>query len=205
MSGNDFLGYFNPKQELSEEDRACVLLTAFALYLRTEEINYSLFNLISFSDSNNNGIIDFDEIEGMRCDGFVEYCYEYSGIRVCYDETKPEKWNITIIDDEIQDVHSWTKIIPKAQAYDHMTNMLGDINADGSVTSADAQLAQQLSVGSGTYSQYQEFVANVDGEGDVTASDARLILRYSVGLETIFPADPSLSDTQYLIWKGVLG
>ncbi|MBQ6420852.1 MAG: dockerin type I repeat-containing protein [Clostridia bacterium] len=65
------------------------------------------------------------------------------------------------------------------------TRKAGDVDGDGSISSADARLALRRSVGLETYKNNSpEFTAcDVDFDGDVTAADARLILRGSVGLE----------------------
>lgn len=65
------------------------------------------------------------------------------------------------------------------------TRKAGDVDGDGSISSADARLALRRSVDLETYKNNSpEFTAcDVDFDGDVTAADARLILRGSVGLE----------------------
>ena len=61
----------------------------------------------------------------------------------------------------------------------------GDVDGDGSISSADARLALRRSVGLETYAENSpEYSAcDVDFDGNVSAADARLILRGSVGLE----------------------
>ena len=62
----------------------------------------------------------------------------------------------------------------------------GDVDGDGSVTSADARLALRTSVGLEkdiTKGKAAYLAADADGDGEVTSGDARLILRASVGLE----------------------
>ena len=58
----------------------------------------------------------------------------------------------------------------------------GDADGDGHITSTDARLALQLSVGKiGEEDIPHPEVLDVDGSGDVTSTDARLILQKSVG------------------------
>ena len=69
---------------------------------------------------------------------------------------------------------------PAAETY-----MLGDVDGDGAISSADARLALRRSVSLEDYpagsAQYK--ACDVDLDGTVTSADARLILRASVGLE----------------------
>ena len=58
----------------------------------------------------------------------------------------------------------------------------GDVDGDGSVSSADAVLALRASMGLFTPSEQQLDLADLDGDGSVTASDAILILRRALGL-----------------------
>ncbi len=208
LNGNAFLGYYRPRIGLNLNSRGNVIVTAFYLYLRTESINYSLLHQIDYSyDANGNEIVDISEIENMRCDGFVEYCYEYNGIPIFINSDNVDKWNISLFDEETKALHSNTHVVPKIQAYEFMTNMLGDIDADGSVTARDAQLVMQYTTGGIDFNQYQHFVANVDieedndAEDEITIAEARLILRYSTGLEDHFPNDPFYTDTIYRGWR----
>ena len=63
----------------------------------------------------------------------------------------------------------------------------GDVDGNGSVTSADARLALRASVKLEKYGKdsVQFLAADVDGNGAIEASDARTILRASVKLETL--------------------
>ena len=72
--------------------------------------------------------------------------------------------------------------LPAAAAKDRKP---GDVDGNGSITSADARLALRRAVGLETYQKNSaEYAAcDVDFDGNVTAADARLILRGSVGLE----------------------
>ncbi|MCR5042176.1 MAG: CotH kinase family protein, partial [Clostridia bacterium] len=65
--------------------------------------------------------------------------------------------------------------------------MYGDVDADGSVTAADARLALRKAVKLEELTPAQLVDADVDLDGGVTAADARSILRYSIGLEAVLP------------------
>ena len=62
---------------------------------------------------------------------------------------------------------------------------LGDVNADGKITTADARFALRKAVDLETYApDSREFLAcDVDRSGSVTTRDARKILRAAVGLD----------------------
>lgn len=57
--------------------------------------------------------------------------------------------------------------------------ILGDVNEDGTVTSADARLALQYSSRTVTPTDRQFVLSDVDGNGKITAADARYILNYA--------------------------
>ena len=60
--------------------------------------------------------------------------------------------------------------------------VLGDADGDGEITSTDARLTLQLSVGKiGEEEVFNALLLDVDGDGKVTSTDARLILQYAVG------------------------
>ncbi len=62
--------------------------------------------------------------------------------------------------------------------------ILGDVDGNGKIESADARLALRAAVGLETLTEEQTLAADVDGTPGLSSSDARLILRVSVGLES---------------------
>lgn len=75
----------------------------------------------------------------------------------------------------------------KSATYEIMVGYLkGDIDNNGSISSADARLALRCAVKLETFNEVQEEAADVDHSGTITSADARLILRYAVKLETSF-------------------
>lgn len=66
----------------------------------------------------------------------------------------------------------------------------GDVDADGTVTAADARAALRFSVNLDDPTQEQLLLADYDESGTVTAADARIILRLSVGLSDDEPDEP---------------
>ena len=65
------------------------------------------------------------------------------------------------------------------------TYLLGDVDADGIISSADARLALRYAVKLDKYDQSQKLIADADKDGELTAADARLILRVAVRLEDL--------------------
>lgn len=74
---------------------------------------------------------------------------------------------------------------------------IGDVDGDGSVTSADARLALRASVSLENYPEdtSEFYAADADYDGRITSADARLILRASVGLEYLVDFGTMLEDT----------
>ena len=61
--------------------------------------------------------------------------------------------------------------------------LLGDVNGDGKVNSADARMALRAAVKLETLDETKIKAADVDGNGKITSSDARKILRVAVKLD----------------------
>ena len=61
--------------------------------------------------------------------------------------------------------------------------LLGDLDADGDITSADARVALRLAVELVPMDENYLAVGDADGDGSVTSADARKILRAAVDLE----------------------
>ncbi|MFA6958565.1 MAG: dockerin type I repeat-containing protein [Thermoanaerobaculia bacterium] len=57
---------------------------------------------------------------------------------------------------------------------------LGDVDADGRLTSLDAVLILQFTVGLVEPADWQTIAADVSGNGEIGAYDAALVLRYSM-------------------------
>lgn len=62
--------------------------------------------------------------------------------------------------------------------------ILGDVNADGKVTAADARVTLRVSAKLDTISDVVMLAADIDGNGKITAADARKVLRASAKLES---------------------
>lgn len=104
-----------------------------------------------------------------------------------YSEDEKRTWLLRLEDRikiEIIDTH-----VAPAPKY-----TLGDVDGDGKITEADADLVRS-SLGRPAdvrvLNEEQEKAADVDGDGDVTAIDANIIRKYALGIIDTFPAgDP---------------
>lgn len=66
---------------------------------------------------------------------------------------------------------------------------LGDIDANGKVTAADARSVLRVSAQLDTFNEVQFAAADIDDNGTITASDARKILRVAAELDTFAEND----------------
>lgn len=76
-------------------------------------------------------------------------------------------------------------VITVFTAFSALAGLLGDVDASGKLTAADARLVLRASVGLEEFTDIQNEYADVNRDGKITAADARLVLRASVGLEEL--------------------
>ncbi len=186
LNNNVFMGYYRPNTVLTQAQKINVLTTAYILE-ENYDIGYNAFYQVNYPSSLTGTVMPLD-ITSIRCDGVVEYCYEYNNIRIYGSDAN---WNVSIASADIKSAHSGFAITPKDQALYYMVNLLGDIDGDGTVSSEDSRLASRAAVGLENFNEYQFFVADVTGDGEIESDDARLILRFATGQETSFPATPT--------------
>lgn len=60
-----------------------------------------------------------------------------------------------------------------------------DLNGDGSVTGADADLALEMAAGNQEYGDMELLIGDINGDGSLTSTDALQILRLSNGQRTV--------------------
>lgn len=75
--------------------------------------------------------------------------------------------------------------VVSASAYTR--RLYGDVNGDGVISNADADLIQNYLVGIGLFDNYQKIAADVDGNGDVTIDDVTMIQKLLAGMIDEFP------------------
>lgn len=75
---------------------------------------------------------------------------------------------------------------------------VGDVDANGTITAADAALILRYIVKLETLSGDQEFCAECNNDGNITAADATVIMRYVVHLDTIPPSAVTVTLPPYV-------
>lgn len=117
VGNSDFMGIKKPKGSYSNYQRNRVIETGNEL--KSEQITYTVIgqvdpNLYAIGD-----LIEKSDIIGIRCDGVVEYSFEYNGIPICGDSTS-STWNVAKNDIYSTFYHAGTNVTPKKQAEDWM-------------------------------------------------------------------------------------
>lgn len=109
-SGN-FMGVFRPKVAPTSTDRS--LFVGMARKLASEQISYNVAYEIWYDRSTTGAYVTASDISSMRCDGVVEYIYEYYGFRVFGDDAN---WNISVNSLSGREAHSMNVVTPDKQA-----------------------------------------------------------------------------------------
>ena len=111
--------------------------------------------------------------------------------RIAGDVATGHKWDNGIITTQPTETQTGIKTYTctvckatKTETVEKVEYLLGDANADGKVTAADARLALRISAKLETADEMQKITADVNYDGKINASDARKILRVSAKLET---------------------
>jgi len=73
------------------------------------------------------------------------------------------------------------------------SHVLGDLDGDGVVTNADADLALEIAVGNLIPTPEQEAAGDINGDGRINSADAALILRIAAGMPLAPTAAEALS------------
>lgn len=113
IDGNNFAGYYLPKTAIDSAGRTKVrnlarkLVAETILYTPVQQINYSASSSVVW--------IEPEHITSMRCDGLVEYCYEYYTYRIFGSNSQ---WDISRNGNQLE--HALAAITPKSQAQTFM-------------------------------------------------------------------------------------
>lgn len=120
LGDGDPQGYYRPSSTTltsSQRDAVCGTATELANerlgYVFTQPIRYSIASATPYKHP-------ISEIVAIRCDGFVEYAYEYNDIRVYGDDTY---WNISRTGESYMDEHGGFQLTPRKQANDYMVRL----------------------------------------------------------------------------------
>ncbi|SHK31313.1 hypothetical protein [Paramaledivibacter caminithermalis] len=108
-SSNDFKGVYH-KKEMDIYDYQEVVETANRLV--ELKIPYDFYNPVGHNETS--GYISPTEITGIRCDGFVEYSFEWNNFKVMKWGINGSIWDISEVEDN--KAHTWYNMSPKSQA-----------------------------------------------------------------------------------------
>lgn len=114
LNGHTYKGVYKPLTAMSSHDRDLVVATA--RYIANRHINYKLDGMIEATDRGQTRFVPSD-ITAIRCDGVVEYCYEYNGFPIY----GAGYWDISKNDADTQAAHDTMLFInPQIQAQSYM-------------------------------------------------------------------------------------
>ncbi|MBS4025471.1 MAG: hypothetical protein KGZ96_07315 [Clostridia bacterium] len=116
LNGKNFKGVYRPNEQPSSAIRDAFV--GMGRNLRTQQIPYNVMYQVYYDTSTASYYVQPDEISSMRCDGVVEYIYEWYYYRVYGHDTL---WDVTKNDYWIRDHHGGTAITPKYQALNYLT------------------------------------------------------------------------------------
>lgn len=113
-NNNIFKGVYKPKVTIDAYSRGRVV--DMGRVLATESIAYTGTGQISHNVAS--GYVQPNDVLLLRCDGVVEYCYEWFNFRIYGSDSK---WDITLAGNIYH--HSLANITPKKQAENWMTRI----------------------------------------------------------------------------------
>jgi hypothetical protein len=109
MHGDNFKGTYKPKKYASSSQRD--LFVSMGRKLRTESIPYSKYFIVNYNLANSGSWVEASEVTGMRCDGVIEYIYEWYGFEVYGGPY----WDISKVSYLNHDAHAGAQISPMRQ------------------------------------------------------------------------------------------
>jgi len=119
-----YMGTYRPDSTMSSLARGNV--NARATYLVNDNIPYNITQqMVVTSNLSTGDKIAAGDILTMRCDGVIEYCYEYYGFRVYGNNTY---WDISTYSINAIEHHSYNLINPETQAQNYLTQVLNQYN-----------------------------------------------------------------------------
>lgn len=117
INGNTFKGVYRPDGGISSSGRD--LVKATGRELRTENIAYTPLSQIDYGvDVLSQTWVYPEDIGLIRCDGVVEYSFEWNSYRIFGSD---DYWDISRAGLQYLAQHSLAIVTPKSQAQDYMT------------------------------------------------------------------------------------
>lgn len=111
INNNQFKGVYAPNGNIP-----IYMIDSFAAMarrLKDQRINYNLIYQVNYNLLNSGRIVEPHEITGIRCDGVIEYIYEYHGYRVFGSD---EDWNISRVSFDAKEEHKGIAVTPSSQS-----------------------------------------------------------------------------------------
>lgn len=119
LANNTFRGYYRPKVQPSSSTRDS--FKYMARRLKDEAITYSGVHQVDSAVWGIGTWVDPYDVVSMRCDGVVEYIFEWYGYRVYGSDTQ---WDVTRANDYwIWYYHGFNYVNPKTQAQNFLTRV----------------------------------------------------------------------------------
>ncbi|MDO8963842.1 MAG: hypothetical protein Q7W30_05035 [Coriobacteriia bacterium] len=122
LGGKTYMGTYRPKTAPSSASRDNFVY--MMRKLKDEQILYSGLYQVEYNLLTAGTYVDPAEVTKMRCDGVVEYVYEWYGFRVFGDATH---WDVTRAGFWYQDDHSGSAVTPKLQAQSYLTKVTSSL------------------------------------------------------------------------------
>ena len=110
IAGETYMGTWKPKGSPTSANRD--LFKSRARFLKDEQIPYTVYHQVDYNVSTSGTWVDLSEITKIRCDGVIEYTYEWYGFRVYGGDSD---WDVTKVGSANRSRHYITNIGPKGQ------------------------------------------------------------------------------------------
>ncbi len=153
---------------------------------------YTIPELVSLS------ISDYAKKTGIETELYSAYVYEDCNVLIGLEDKNTGEFLATYILDQYTGIgtdyngiyvslgENSESVYPYDPDNPKIPALIGDIDADGMITSVDALIILRISVSLETINSEQFVYADVDNDGTITSADALEVLRYSVQLPCIY-------------------
>lgn len=110
LNGNTFQGVYGPKGGASSASRD--LFRATVRNIAWRHIPYTAIYQVNYDLGSVGSYVDVNEISSIRCDGVVEYTYEWNNFSVWGSD---DNWDVSVASSKNKTAHSGASINPKTQ------------------------------------------------------------------------------------------
>lgn len=117
LNGNSFVAACRPNSaSMGNTDIVHFIYKATQLIGIPYDVNYQ----VNYQILNDNSKVETSQITTLRCDGVVEYVYEYYGYKVFFDDNY---WDVTVNNQAIRNLHSGAYVTPGTQHSYYLTTV----------------------------------------------------------------------------------